>query len=474
MTNNHLLNKIFLISLSLFFANIFLFIYSINHPIFDEFEHLLDVKTYLTDGINMKSLQLHGNESGVLSYWFWAVAGQIFGNHLVVFRLANCLVLLIFFVIVFKISQQNIQYRNPIIFSMLFLLGSPYVGLLGANILTETLSILLFLLTCWSLISYRQKQQWFYLFLACFCMGLCLITRFYQVALLGAFGTFLLLDHFSKPNFKIAFVQFLAMLIGLSPLIWIIYQWHGIVPPIFKSRYPEYVSELGLNFKRPLVALSYIGFWLSPLVWLSERWIFKTKPFIIGLLGCLIFSFFLKSQGIYLWNVPEISHVSSGFIHFLVQKIKHFNSGFGYGFDAILMGYSLWMGMTIFFHFFYEIKVKMLPKTPLINTENAVEIFLFLYLIFYILEQFFVTGNIPFFERYLLIIYPAMGFLGYQFMIKDNMNWKTYTYLMFWIVFSCINLWRFTTFVQPKRANFQMVGMIENVARTLPNERRNH
>ncbi len=474
MANTRLLNKVFFISLSLFLANIFLFIYRINHPIFDEFEHLLDVNTYLSLGINAKSIQLHGNESGVLAYWFWAVVGQIFGNHLGVFRLANCFLLLIVFTISLKIIQQNTAYRNPIIFSLLFLLGSPYAGLLGANVLTETLSLLLFLLTCWSLIAYRIKQQWLYLFLACFCMGLCIMTRFYQIALLGAFGTILLLEHFPKPKFKIAIVQFLALLIGLFPLIWIVFQWNGIVPPIFKSRYPEYVSELGLNFKRPLVALSYIGFWLSPLVWLSGKRIFRAKSLIIGLLVCIIFSFLLKSQGFYLWNVPEISHVSSGFIHFLVQKTKHFNAEIGYGFDTILMGYSLLMGITILFHFFQEIKGKISSENSLKIPENTVEIFLFLYIIFYILEQFFVTGNIPFFERYLLVIYPAMGFLGYQFIVKDSINWKIQTYLMFWVVFSCINLWRFTTFVQPKKANFQMVGKVESSARMLLNERRNY
>jgi nitrate reductase NapE component len=474
MTNSRLLNKIFIISLSLFLANIFLFIHCINHPIFDEFEHLLDVNTYLSLGINTKSIQLHGNESGVLAYWFWAIVGQLFGNHLGVFRLANCFLLLLIFTISLKIIQQNTVYRNPIIFSILFLLGSPYAGLLGANVLTETLSILLFLLTCWSLITYRKKQQWSYLFLACFCMGSCIISRFYQIALLGAVGLFLLLEHFPKPKLKIAIVQFLALLIGLFPLIWIVFQWHGIVPPIFKSRYPEYASELGLNFKRPLVALSYIGFWLSPFVWLSDKQIFKIKTLLIGLIICVTFALLLKSQGFYLWNVPEISHVSSGFIHFLVQKVKHFNAGIGYGFDIILLGYSILMGITIFFHFFQEIKSKMSSKTSLKSSENTVEIFLFLYIIFYILEQFFVIGNIPFFERYLLLIYPAMGFLGYQFIIRGEMNWKIQTYLLFWIVFSCINLWRFTTFVQPKKANFQMVGTVETSARMLLNERRNH
>jgi Dolichyl-phosphate-mannose-protein mannosyltransferase len=484
------MKRLLYISLFIFFTNALIFIIKFAEiPIFDDFEHLLDVHIYYEKGINIGSVMLHGNESGVFADWIWAIAGRIFGDSLVIYRLVDWLCLLVFFLILIKIALKNTHYQCSIFISIIFLMSSVYANLTVATVLTEAPSLLLYLCTCLGLIIYRHSQnqfRWFYLLASCICMGLCIITRFYQMALLGTVGIFLLAEHYPKINFNKAFLQLLIVLVGMIPFLWIVFLWKGIVPPGFKTRYPEFVSDIGINVIRPFTVFLHIGIWGSPLILLSWKWTRQafnsllTKNLKILLIISFVSALMLKLQGVYFWNFSINNPVSSGMIDLIVKKLNSINYWAGFGADVFLIGYGLFFSGVIFHLVFQEIKTKIIINKHIQNQDVSIAIILYSYLIFYILQQFFVTGNVQFFERYMLLIYPAMSFLIYQFIVlkiksSDNhLDWKVATYLVISIAFSCFNIWRYPSYGQSKKVSCQKVETVKCFAQNSPNEIINH
>ncbi len=431
--------------LILVFSNALIFIF--NHPniyFWDDFEHLLDVETYLKFGINLKSLLLHGNESGILTYWFWTILGNVFGDNITVYRLGNWTIFVVFCSILINFTAKETIKKEPILFSILFLLSSIFSSMISALVLTEACSLLIGLLTflCFQkyLISIDSKR-YYWLFAATILMGLSIITRFYLITLLGTIGSILLLEHFLKFNFKLLLIQFFAILIGLLPFLLLIYYWEGLVPPVFKTRYPTFISEVGFNFKRPLAAIIYIGLWSSPIIFLgiSFKKIAIKKNLLI--LACCFFLFFiLIFNNFYLWNVKIEEPIGTGIFDFLIKKAYNFNTIFGVLLNAFLSGIGLFFSIL----FMKELCLNDL-KIECLNIRKSqfkIEIFLFFYIIFYVLEQLFVSGNVPFYERYMVLIYPALGYLLFQFLMEKQINLKVKIYILISVLLSCLNLWR--------------------------------
>ncbi len=408
-------------------------------PLGDEVLHMLDVHIYLDKGFGREALMLQGNESNVLCYWLWAAWSKIFGAHLLSYRLLGLFVMVCVFIVFDLLAQKNISIAEPIYTTACLLMGAMHAGLMAANMLTEPFSLLFFIVSVAALLRYSLQGSHMFLLLAIVSMSMAVLARFYQLALMATLALYLFIDFLSKPSPKL-FTKYLCyFLLGTLPFLVLIYIWQGITPPIFYQRYPGLSTGVGINLKRPLVFTIYLGLWFGFWVLASGQW----KCFVLskrGIMGVLAASFlliFLFWQKVYLWNHSLTSLDGTGPVHSISMFLRAKSPLFALVFDGLAAAFGL-VSFIILLENVWR-RFQFWPKTM----EQKLYWLAAVYVFFYGLEQFFVGGNIAFFERYLLLVYPAVGILIFpDFIQKCPKNWR-FAYICMMCLFSMANIWRF-------------------------------
>jgi hypothetical protein len=406
------------------FATLF-FIFNQPRPLGDEPEHFVEIQNYVVNGITLKALQNHATESGVISYIYQALIGKILGENLEGFRLGNWLCWLI---ALGYIGWKNREFDN-IVFATLFTLTNTYCFTLAANIYNETQAISLLVVGCFAFWHHYQRPRWWLLVIGLGAFGLLPLTRFYAMAAIPALGlTIWYLWAYTKRDYQETFKKTLWLLFALVPLLCLIYLWNGITPPKFYERYPQFVSEIGIGFQRPLQAIAMIGVYIFPLLISDKSYrVFKPNVFIYGL--ALVMAFYW-SEGNYLWNFKD-SFSNSGLIDHALGFLsaKNHLTGQIANFVLVFIGfYSFCIFVKTIFQHLHQLRLHF---------------FWIAYILFYIIEQCFVSATVPFFERYLFMIFPALGFLIYEYILKRKLSIIPLMYLALSFLLSAFSLYRF-------------------------------
>jgi hypothetical protein len=298
-------------------------------------------------------------------------------------------ILLFVFVICNNLRTEN----NLIALSSLFIICNPYSVLCSTSIMTEFISMV-FVLPCVIVVAhYRDKLL--VSFILAFIIGIGIISRLYFIAAIPALFfmfNFNIFYHFQLKSIKEYSTQITFFTICCLPLFFLLYQWVGVSPP--NQIISGGITNVGISHTKPLVCVCYIGFYVSFLFLGSFQ---KINIYILAI--CIFVGLLTQLLQIDIWNYSN-KPISTGMIF---KAIHFFSNVYIRNFVSFLFTiYSLYWGITFF---------KKAISNLLIFQKDYFYIFSVFILLFFVLEQFFIGGTVPFYERYLIIMSIFYGYI---------------------------------------------------------------
>jgi hypothetical protein len=262
-------------------------------------------------------------------------------------------------------------------------------------------------------------------------MGVAVTCRQYNLALLPAAGLLAALEVTRKAwgpgeKWRWALRAVFSLSFSAVPVLLLVLAWKGISSPGIQSGTSYnmmYSAGAGLNFTRPLIAALYVGLYLVPVTFplmlritkSAQRW--RALAFaVFGGIAAGWFSQSLLQPG----PLNSLVNAASRFRHgakivfILIAIVTIYNS--------IALGLALWE------------QRKLLLFTPPV-------VFALLTVLVFLLEQFGVGGNIPFYDRYILQVAPFFGLIAFALLpLLDNARLSALAGLSF---VSHIMVWRY-------------------------------
>jgi hypothetical protein len=240
------------------------------------------------------------------------------------------------------------------------------------------------------------------LILGAFSMGIAVSCRQYYLALLPAaflFSLFRLRGQEPREKFLRLLATLLSLCVASAPVILLIVVWRGLTSPGVAAgtshQELEWRAYAGLNIFRPIVGVFYSCFYLVPLtlpaLWrgrASARWPALLVALIAGIWAAGLGSSLIQPGPLRAF-IQMGSRLPGGeFI--LLASIAALTV-----YNAVVIGLLLW-----------EKRHSVLSCPPVI--------FALLTVVFFIVEQLGVGGNVPLYDRYLLQIAPFLGIIAFS------------------------------------------------------------
>jgi len=383
-----------------------LFIGFVNRPVFDDKYNVSDVQTYAHRGLSVATVLSHRNPPGPTSF-LWMAAGVrlLGGGELRDARIAN----LISWVLLFVGVLFGARYGSfPQIWysALLAALVFPHSVMAAATTLTEGPALLFAILGALTWIEAASRPTGtassFLLILGAFSMGIAVSCRQYYLALLPAaavFSLFRLRGQGPRENLRRLLGTVVSLCVASAPVILLIVVWRGFTSPGAAAgvSHPElgWKTHAGWNLFRPIVAAFYSCFYLVPLtlpaVWrvrTATGWLALPVASIAGILAACLGPSLLQ-PGPLRALVGLASRLPAG-QSILIGSITALTA-----YNAIMMGLLIWQKRQI-----------VLSCPPVI--------FALLTVVFFIVEQLGVGGNVPLYDRYLLQIAPFLGMIAFS------------------------------------------------------------
>jgi hypothetical protein len=384
-----------------------LFIGFVNRPVFDDKYNVSDVHTYAHQGLSVATVLSHRNPPGPTSF-LWMAAGVrlLGGGELRDARIAN----LISWVLLFVGTLYGARYGSfPQIWygALLAALVFPHSVMAAATTLTEGPALLFAILGALTWIEAASRptgtaSSFLLLILGAFSMGIAVSCRQYYLALLPAaflFSLFRLRGLEPREKFLRLLGPLLSLCVASAPVILLIVVWRGFTSPGIASGMSHqelgWTAYAGFNIFRPIVGAFYSCFYLVPLtlpaVWrgrASARWPAFLVALITGILAAGLESSLLQPGPLRAFiqmgsRLPGGESILLGSIAALTV------------YNAVVTGLLLW-----------EKRRSVLVCPP--------AIFALLTVVFFIVEQLGVGGNVPLYDRYLLQIAPFLGIIAFS------------------------------------------------------------
>lgn len=380
-----------------------LFIVFVNRPVYDDQYNMRDVQLYTHGGLSIATVHAHQNPPGPTSF-LWMAAGVrlLRGEELRDARIANLISWVLLFVGILVAARYG-SFPQIWCAALLAALVFPHTVMAAATTLTEGPALLF--ATVGALIWIESASRptiiassFLQLILAGLFMGIAVSCRQYYLALFPAaalFGLFRLRGQGTKQKFLRLLGTVLSLAVASAPVILLIGVWRGITSPGTATGVssPDWKAYADLNLYRPIVAAFYSCFYLVPLtfpaVWrvrLPARWLALLVASIAGIVAAFLGPSLLQPGPLraFIWmgsRLPAGEFILLGSIGALTV------------YNAIVIGMLLW-----------EKRHSALSCSPVI--------FSLLTVVFFIVEQLGVGGNVPFYDRYLLQIAPFLGIVA--------------------------------------------------------------
>jgi hypothetical protein len=397
--------KLVIIAFALNVISAALFIGLVNRPVYDDKYNVRDVQLYAHNGLSVATVLSHRNPPGPTSF-LWMAAGVrlLGGGELRDARIAN----LISWVLLFLGILVGACYGSfPQIWygALLAALVFPHTVMTAATTLTEGPALLFAILGALIWIESVSRatiiaSSFSLLILAGFSMGIAVSCRQYYLALFPAaalLGLFRLRGQGTQQKFLRVLGTVLSLSVASVPVILMIGVWRGFTSPGTAAGVssPDWKAYADLNLFRPIVAAFYSCFYLVPLtfpaVWRVRppaRWLALLVASIAGIVAACLGPSLLQPGPLraFIWmgsRLPAGKFILLGGIAALTV------------YNVIVLALLLW-----------EKRHSALSCPPVI--------FALLTVVFFIVEQLGVGGNVPFYDRYLLQIAPFLGIIAFS------------------------------------------------------------
>lgn len=381
-----------------------LFIAFADKPVFDDIFNLPDVLRYAREGVSLRTIEPHINPAGPLAYVWMGALGTLLGGELWSFRLVNLLSLLALGGVLTWFGRKI----SAVAAAACAMLVNPYLPLASASLLTEVPSLLALMLgvLLWhSGLSSSSAPGWAMstrLIGGGTLIGLAITGRQYYLAALPAMaivaGT-MLLTH-SRYALRPVTVAALAasLVVAVVPVLVLFWLWGGLTPRGMQTNLSEggFSAKIGFGAVRPLTALLLIGIYTIPLLWLqSGKLVDRGALFICSALALVVVAAVPQDA---LWCIPGVQNVCGP-----VGGLEVYASS-----KAAALGllYNVAASLVGFYGVFLLGQALLQSK---FSAADSMSVFAATFLLMFVIEQFFVGGNIPFYERYMLQVAPFIG-----------------------------------------------------------------
>lgn len=391
-----------------------LFIGFVNRPFYDDGFNIVDVHHYATEGFTRASVMTQKNAPGPTSFAWMAAAVRLIGGN----ELRDARVGILFsWVLLGAILLAGARYgRWPELWyaALLTLLVFPHAVEAAATVLTEGPALLFAVLgaLAWTeFVSRADLRPGSFVLgmLGAFSMGVAVTCRQYNMALLPAAALLAAVQIPRKawgPGERWRWISRAAFCLALSavPVFALVLVWKGISCPGIQSgaSYKMYKAGAGLTFTRPVVAAMYVGLYLLPVTFplmlrlkSARRW----GTLAVSVAGGIVAARFSASL------------IEPGPLNSLVNAAAHVPHGAKIAF-ALIVAATIYDFIAVCFALSESRKALLL---------SPVTVFAVLTVLFFLLEQFGVGGNIPFYDRYILQVAPFIGVIAFALLPKlDN------------------------------------------------------
>jgi hypothetical protein len=398
--------SVVIIALALNLVSAALFIGFVNRPVFDDKYNLGDVQTYAHKGVSVATVLSHRNPPGPTSFLWMAAGVRLLGEgELRGARIANLISWVLLFVGILFAARYG---RFPQVWyaALLAALIFPHSVMAAATTLTEGPALLFAILGTLAWIESAScptvtAPSFLLQILGAFSMGIAVSCRQYYLALLPAVALFGLL-RLRGLGSKERLVRLLGIILSLSvasaPLILLLVIWGGVTSPGVATGLShqelKWRAYAGWSVFRPIVAGFYSCFYLAPLtfpvVWrvrLPFRWLVFLAASISGIVAaCLAPSLIQPGPLRALIRLGSRLPAGEFLLFACVAALTVYN--------AIVIGLLVWQ-----------------KRHTVLSCPPA--IFALLTVVFFIVEQLGVGGNVPLYDRYLLQIAPFLGMIAF-------------------------------------------------------------
>jgi len=406
-----------------------LFIGLVNRPVYDDELHLLDVHNYVTHGISTQALLSHRNAPGPLAYMWMTVGVRLLaGNELTGARVAVLMSWILLFVAII-VGARRSQFPGTWYGALLVLLIFPHALEATATVLTEGPALFFAILgvlvwiesglpTAGTVISFAMAMA------GAMMMGLSVTCRQFFLALFPAAVALACFTWREKvPGFRWSLKVLVSLAFGTLPIIAMTLIWKGMSSPEMATgtSYSGWKVAVGMNWVRPLIVIFYTGLYLIPL----------TFPAMFRLRGsgrqlALLFAFL---GGICVGHFEHII-LQPGPLNSVIRLASTVHA------DAFLFDV---ISIVLIYNVVATLLLAWTGRQYL--AKNAPALFGLLFILFFIVEQFGVGGNLPFYDRYVLQLAPFLGIVA--FALLPQLTTSRLLAFACLSVFSQYMLWRY-------------------------------
>lgn len=408
-----------------------LFVAMVRKPVYDDSTNLRDVHRYATEGVTLQSIRAHVNPTGPGSF-LWMAAGihLLGGDEIRSARLAiatSWLILGIGILIAAGRSELPEIWYAALLLTLVF----PHTMTTTATLMTEGPALLAavlgtFVWTRTIALPRVTPQVAGLLLLAGLAFGLAITCRQYYIALLPAAAAVAILQWWKQPAHRgvaWALAVFASLLVAAIPIGLLTLVWKGLSSPSIASgaSYAQWKAAVGLNFTRPLTATFDLAAWMVPLtfpaVWKLQsvrRWIV-----LCGSLGAGVAAAHFRESLVQPGPLHSLEKMASRVPHGEFLVIAGLGAAASYNAVAV---------------------ATLLIRTRSEVARSSAVLFSLFVVLFFVLEQFGIGGNIPFYDRYVLQVAPFLGMIAFSALPKLT-TWRLTVFAVM-VLFSHTLLWR--------------------------------
>lgn len=187
----------------------------------------------------------------------FSLIGELVGFELYKLRAFNAFFSFLATLVYYRIwrDQFELDQWSALLITLAFLV-SPYFFGVSFILLTDNLAWLFCLLALYGFLSAMRTGRLLTWSLACLCLSLALLTR---QTLLWLMVVAMALVLFGPHERLARGPRMTCLLLAGGPLIWLVFKWHGLVPPSFQGAHeaPSYFNVRAIEFTLAMVGLYF-------------------------------------------------------------------------------------------------------------------------------------------------------------------------------------------------------------------------
>lgn len=424
--------RIALIVLVLNALSSLLFIATVKRPVYDDPNNLPDVHRYASEGVSPQTIRQHRNPTGPTSFLWMAAGLRILGGDELrdarLAALASWLFLGAGILLCAARSSSPQLWYSALLVTLVF----PHTLTASATVLTEGPALLFATLGVFfwleGVSQTSPSPRHFLLGIGGgLSMGIAITCRQYYLAFLPAAVLLAYLQWmrtYAVKGSHRGLLVFLSLLAATLPVLLMAAIWGGLSSPamVAATSYGSWKSAIGANFSRPFVAAFYLAVYLLPLSFPATARLSSISR--------------VKAAAFAVVAAAAISYAGPGFL-----QPGPLNSLIRYGARIPSGERSLLFVIAALAIYNAAAICSLLREQRQALFSSMPVVFSLLAMVFFVVEQFGVGGNLPFYDRYVLQVAPFLGLIAFS--ILPRLTPSRLFALACLSVVSHIMLWRF-------------------------------